>query len=218
MADLDQESLENKMRTLTLSIIIGAGVAVAITFGAIALLTPHMFQFNQQSSTSEAASQLVFAMSLNSTQITRGQSMGMDLSLANNSPNTLVINPEHNWPLRKWSMGPCLFHLPFGMALLQGDYTIQNMTEGQHLPLYPAGLYVCKTIGIVDFVFQPSSTKATIETYNSTNYPVTMQYHLSFNGYYDGQKFQSFLPGVYTVVGDDQWGHISISHFTVTAD
>ncbi|MDE1829732.1 MAG: hypothetical protein KGI25_05370 [Thaumarchaeota archaeon] len=205
------------MKTLHISIIIGAGVAAAIALGAITLLSPHMFQYNQQSGMSEAASHLGLAMSLNSTEIKLGQSMGMDISLTNTSPNTVVLDPEHNWPLRKWSMGPCLFHLPFGMALMQGYYTTQNMTDGQRLPLYPTGVYMCKTIGIVDFVFEPSSTKATIETYNSTNYPVTMQYHVGFNGYYDGQKFQSFVPGVYTVVGDDQWGHISIKHFTVTA-
>lgn len=204
------------MKTLHLSIIIGAA-AVAIAAGTMVLLTPHMFQYGQKSETADAASQLVLVMSLNSTDIKPGQSMGMDISLTNTSPNRVVLDLEHNWPLRKWSMGPCLFHLPFGMALLQGYYTAQNMTDGERLPLYPRGMYMCRTIGIVDFVFEPSSSKATIETYNSTNYPVTMQYHVGFNGYYNGQKFQPFVPGPYTVVGDDQWGHISIKHFVVTA-
>ena len=202
------------MNRLRISIAIGSGIAVLTAVGVLLLLTPHLFHFNQQSGP-DGSSQLALAMSLNASEIRAGQSMGMDISLANTSPDTLVIDPQHNWPLRKWSMGPCLFHLPFGMALMKGNYSIQNMTEGERLPLYQRGVYMCKTIGIVDFVFDPSSTKATVETYNSTNFPVTMKYHLSFNGYYDGQRFQPFLPGVYTVVGDDQWGHVSIKHFTV---
>lgn len=205
------------MKTLHISIIVAAGVGVAAALGALVFLSPHMFQFNQQSNTDNAESQLALAVSINSTEIKVGQVMGMDISLTNTSPNTLVVNSQHNWPLRQWSMGPCLFHLPFGMALFQGDYTVENMTEGQRLPLYPKGVYMCKTIGIIDYVFEPSSAKATVETYNSTNYPVTMQYHVSFNGFYDGQKFQPFAPGVYTVVGDDQWGHVLVNHFTVTS-
>lgn len=204
------------MKTLHLSVIIGGVIAAIIAAGVITLLTPHIFESNQQSGINQDASQLALAMSLNSTEIRPGQSMGMDISLANTSPNTVVLDLQHNWPLRKWSMGPCVFHLPFGMALLQGDYTAQNMTEGQRLTLYPRGVYMCRTIGITDFVFEPSGTSATIETYNSTNYHVTMQYHISFNGYYEGQKFQPFVPGEYTVVGDTMWGHLQIRHFTVT--
>lgn len=202
------------MKTLHLSIIIAAGVGTIVAFGAFALLSPHMFVFNSQPTTDDG-SQLALAVSINSTQIKTGQSMGMDISLANTSPNTLVVNPQHNWPLRKWSLGPCVFHLPFGMALMQGDYTLDNMSQGERLPLYPSGTYMCKTIGIVDYVFEPSSTKATIETYNSTNYPVNMQYHIAFNGYYQGKQFQPLTDGMYTVIGDDQWGHISVNHFTV---
>ena len=202
-----------KMKTLHLSIIIAVGVGAIVTFGVIMLISPHIFTISSQSNTGEG-SQLALAVSINSTQIKTGQSMGMDISLANTSPDTLVVNPQHNWPLRKWSMGPCLFHLPFGIALMKGDYTIDNMTQGQRLLLYPRGVYMCKTIGIVDYVFEPSSTKATIETYNST-YPVTMQYHLGFNGFYQGQQFQPLADGTYTIIGDDQWGHISVNHFTV---
>ncbi|HJU13251.1 MAG TPA: hypothetical protein VJ792_02205 [Candidatus Nitrosotalea sp.] len=201
------------MKQLHLFITVGVGIAAVAAFGAAALLF-HVFQVNPQSGT-EPESGIALAMDLNSTAIRTGQTMGMDISLTNTTPGVLTINPQHNWPLRKWSMGPCLFHLPFGMALMQGDYTLQNMTDGQRLTLYPRGVYVCKTIGIVDFVFQPSSSKATIETYNSTNISVNMQYHVAFNGYYDGQTFRPLAGGMYTVVGEDQWGHVILKHFTV---
>ncbi len=209
-----------KMKTLYLLIIIAAGVGAIVTFGAITLFSPHSFnsvpnEENEEPQMENAESQLAFAASINSTQIKTGQSMGMDISLANTSPNKLVVNRDHDWPLRKWSLGPCVFHLPFGMALMKGYYTTENMTQGQRLPLYPRGVYMCKTIGIVDFVFEPSSTKATIETYNSTSYAVNMQYHIGFNGFYQDQTFQPLTEGTYTVIGEDQWNHISINHFTV---
>jgi hypothetical protein len=89
------------------------------------------------------------------------------------------------------------------MALFRGNYSIDNMTEGKRLALYPSGVYMCRTIDIDSFVFQPSSNKTTIEI-NDTEYPITTQYHLAFNGFYQGQKFQPFTQGVYTVVGEDR--------------
>ena len=205
------------MKTLRLLILVGAGAASASVFGMAALLFPQLFHFGYHEGTENSGSQLALAMSINSTSIRPGQVMGVDISLANTSPDKLVVDPQHNWPLRKWSMGPCLFHMPFGMALMPGNYSVENMTEGQRLPLYPSGVYVCKTIGIVDFVFEPSSSKATVETYNSTKYPVTMQYHVAFNGFYDGKEFHPLDAGAYTVVGEDQWGHVVLHHFTVDA-
>ncbi|MGI0102377.1 MAG: hypothetical protein ACREA7_07265 [Nitrosotalea sp.] len=206
------------MKSLHLYIIMAIGVAAIVTLGATISLSPHTFNLNhnyQSNSTDTQSSMLSLSVSVNSTEIKVGQGIAMDIALDNTSPNTLVLNPQHNWPLRKWSMGPCLFHLPFGMALLQGNYSIDNMTEGERLPLYPSGVYMCRTIDIDHFIFQPSSNKATIEI-NDTNYPVTMQYNLAFNGFYQGQKFQPFTQGMYTVIGEDRWGHVSIHHFMVT--
>lgn len=193
------------------------GIGAIVTIGIIALFSPHMFNLPQQSSSENTPpSVLSLAVSVNSTEIKAGNGIAMDIALANTSPDTLTLIPQHNWPVKQWSIKPCLFHLPFGMALFQGDYSIENMTDGKRLPLYQSGVYMCKTIGIVDYVFEPSSNKATIETYNSTNYQVTLQSHIAFNGFYQGQKFQPLTPGVYTIVGDDEWGHVSINHFTVT--
>jgi hypothetical protein len=36
-----------------------------------------------------------------------------------------------------------------------------------------------------------------------------------FSGYYVGGSFKSFDPGVYTVVGGDEWGGIVLLHFVV---
>ncbi len=201
------------MRQSRLFILVGMAAAAAVSVGAIALLSGTFHQ--GPLSEKEAESGLVLAMSLNSSEIKSGQTMGMDISLTNTSPDTVTVTPQHNWPVRKWSLGPCLFHLPFGMALMQGDYTLQNMTDAQRLTLYPRGVYVCRAIGIVDFVFEPSGTRATIETHNSTNIPVNMQYHISFNGYYDGKNFRPLTAGTYTVVGEDQWGHAILRHFVV---
>ncbi|MGI0047396.1 MAG: hypothetical protein ACREBB_09460 [Nitrosotalea sp.] len=204
------------MKPLHLSIITAAGIGSVVTLGIVLMFTMHSFNTVQPNTANYPESMLLLNVSMNSTQLRTGQGIGMDISLANTATHALTINPEHNWPLKKWSLLPCLFHLPFGMALLQGDYTVDNMTQGNKLPLYHSGIYLCKTIGIVDYVFEPSSTQATIETYNATNYPVTMQYHVAFNGYYQNHRFQPLVPGVYTVVGDDEWGHISVNHFTVT--
>ncbi len=204
------------MKPLNLSVITAVGIGAVVTLGVVLMLSMHSLNTTQSNTGNYPQSMLALNVSLNSTQLSTGQGIGMDISLVNTATHTLTINPEHDWPLKKWSLMPCLFHLPFGIALLQGDYTTDNMTQGNKLPLYQSGIYMCRTIGIVDYVFEPSSSQATIETYNSTSYPVTMQYHVAFNGYYQNQKFQPLTPGVYTLVGDDEWGHLSVNHFTVT--
>ena len=203
------------MRTLYISINISAGVAAIATIGVIFLAGNQQHPYQQGGGLESDGSQLVLALSMNSTKIATGQEMGMDISLTNPSPSRLSVPPKHDWPLRKWSMGPCLFHLPFGMVLLKGNYGVDNMSDGQRLTLYPRGLYLCRPIGITGFVFEPSSSRVIVETYNSSR-QVTMKYHVAFNGFYEGQKFQPMDPGVYTVVGDDQWGHSVVRHFTVT--
>ncbi|MFZ1077361.1 MAG: hypothetical protein WAN47_08040 [Nitrosotalea sp.] len=206
------------MKSLTLYIIMAISIGVIVTFGAIVSFS-HIFnpsQPYQPISENTPPSMLSLDVSVNSTQIKAGQGIAMDIVLDNTSPNVLTLRPQHNWPVKQWSILPCLFHLPFGMALFEGNYSVENMTEGKRLAFYKSGVYMCKTIGIVDYVFQPSSNQAVIETYNSTNYQVPMQYHVAFDGYYNGQKFQTLMPGVYTLVGDDEWGHLSINHFTVT--
>lgn len=208
------------MKSVNLYIITAIGIGAIVAFGAIALFSPHTFNLNQnhqQNSAITPPSALSLDVTVNATQIKAGQGIAMDIVLTNTSPNPLTISTQHNWPVRQWSILPCLFHLPFGMALFAGNYSVDNMTEGKRLPFYQTGVYMCKTIGIVDYVFQPSSNKAVIETFNSTNYQVPMQYHIAFDGYYQDKKFQTLTPGVYTLVGDDEWGHFSINHFTVTS-
>lgn len=206
------------MKSLHIYIVVAICIGVIVTIGVIASLSPNTFKLSnnpQSNFTNTSPSMLSFSASVNSTEIKAGKGIAMDISLQNTSPNTLVLSPEHDWPLKKWSMGPCLFHLPFGVALFQGNYSIDNMTEGQRLALYPSGVYMCRTIDIGDFIFQPSSNKATIEI-NGTNYPITTQYRLAFNGFYQGQIFKPLTQGAYTLIGEDRWGHISINHFTVT--
>jgi hypothetical protein len=48
-----------------------------------------------------------------------------------------------------------------------------------------------------------------------------MQYELTINGYWPDDSFSSnsqltnFSPGVYTVVGGDEWGNLIVLHFMV---
>jgi hypothetical protein len=107
------------------------------------------------------------------------------------------------------------------IAILQGYDTENNITNAKYLSLY--FLPPCPPFGpiIEGFTIQPHSYYATVLC-ESTNIPppcpttVEMKSDLAYSEFLEGQQFQNFKPGTYTIVGGDEWGNIAIKHFVVT--
>ncbi|MDE1763877.1 MAG: hypothetical protein KGH88_06500 [Thaumarchaeota archaeon] len=158
-------------------------------------------------------------LTTNSTIIRQGQTIGVDIWISNTSSNNLTMNYDDNWPWKRLTLYPCVVGMPFGVALLEGNYSLQNLTAAKQLSLYQNGTYNCpmeRYDHVNAYAFEPSSDNATLET-PAGNFTSEMRYSLSVNGFYGpANDFQALADGEYTIVAGDEWRHIALQHFTVS--
>ncbi len=179
------------------------------------------------SAASKSASGLSLALSLNSTVVHPGQGVSVTVDEMNTLSEANNVSASSNWPLKGLSIGPCgPLNLPIGIAVFQGYYAAANISTAQPLQLYKPGTYMCPMIlsGIGAYVFQPTSDTAAVMGSCAPNpcFTANMSSRVSVGGYWSsnplqGATFGSFSPGVYTVVGGDEWGGLVVLHFLVTS-
>jgi hypothetical protein len=169
------------------------------------------------SSVPQASVQLLrLSLSTNSSYVQYGHTIRIDISLNNTSSDMVTIGAASNPPRDDLNTGACE-NLPFGITILRGYYTQENMTNSSSLPLFPTP--PCPLVSIPQsYTFQPLSTRAAIECSDmfSCNGYQTMERHLLISGSLQYASQSPFSPGVYTIVGGDEWGRVIIQHFTVT--
>lgn len=167
---------------------------------------------NQDNQTSSA---LRLYLSTDSAYANPAEAVGVDISLNNTSSTPLTLTKADNWPRNDLSSGSCS-NLPFGMAILKGYYTEQNMTGASSLVIYQ-NIPCPNPASIKSYTFQPLSSKATQECDSLFSCPVLadMKIHLKVDGFMDNNgQHRPFNVGTYTIVSGDEWGHVTISHFT----
>jgi len=112
-------------------------------------------------------------------------------------------------------MGPCgPTDSPIAFAVVQGFYTPLNISYARIQ--YGMG---CTTVmgGVRFYLFQPVSNVVSVFGSCSPNpcFTKPMISSRSLNGYWSGNQYLSFTPGVYTVAVADEWGDFEVAHFTV---
>ena len=151
------------------------------------------------------------------------------ISITLDETNTLSeinnVPVSDNWLYKGLGVAPCNFTSPYGIAVFSGDYNSSNLSTGTPLTLYdPHVARLCPTnYPVISYSFQPSLDWAHVieNPDNPINSAQQMQYELTINGYWPDDNFSSnsqltnFAPGVYTVVGGDEWGNLIVLHFTV---
>ncbi len=162
-------------------------------------------------------SNLTLLLSVNSTTIQRGGTIGIDISLENNQSQVLTSMAEKHWIRNDLNTLPCS-NLPLGMSVIRGYYTEHNETNESSLILYPNP--PCPKPPLVkSYVFQPLSDKVkeNCDLPYSCLGLVDMKTHFAISGYLDNRgKLHPFDAGTYTIVGGDEWGDVKIQHFVVT--
>ncbi len=127
-------------------------------------------------------------------------------------------------------IGPC-GQLPVGVGIYQGNYGVENMSEGDPLGLsYPGPTSCPEAFQIAYFSFAPSSDVFTLVSPQPNLTDVYTQAATAtekYFGYWTGTipfipvgsspniTFRSFSPGNYTMVGEDAFGQMAILHFKV---
>jgi hypothetical protein len=142
-------------------------------------------------------------------------------------PNKVPV--ADNWPysnlaIDQCGIGPGSFGYPYGIAIFQGEFTTADYSDATPLALFDYGMPVpCPgplPAGVYNF--EPLSDIATISG-SSAQYPdstTAITTSLTETGYWTGVRPDTsehgFGPGVYTIVGGDEWGALVVLHFTIT--
>ena len=174
------------------------------------------------SSSSPTASGLELHLSLNATSIVSGQSLFLTVWVYNPSPIQAEAAYAGNWGVQGMGVGPCgPMSFPMGLVIMKGNLSLAQVKTGAPLQLYEGGVIACPMIllYVQSYVFPSHSSFATLVGSCSPSECASsnMSASMTFSGDYGLLGFENFSPGVYTVVGGDEWGGLTLLHFTVTS-
>jgi hypothetical protein len=183
-------------------------------------------------STTNESLGLTFNMAINTTLLQSGEAISITLNETNALPHFNNITASDNWlysgfPEQICSDSPSFRNLPFALAIVHGYYSKPDLNGTTSLLiLYPLGLpgtVFCVFTGgpPSEYDFYPSSNVAIAR--NATfdhDLNESISTSMSFSGYYNSSQWFStetinFPPGVYTVIGGDEWGQLVLLHFVV---
>ncbi|HXW36818.1 MAG TPA: hypothetical protein VEJ36_02800 [Nitrososphaerales archaeon] len=171
---------------------------------------------DRQQATSPSVDGLQLRLTANSSVVSFGQSLGLQVSEFNTLNNSNNVSASHAWSISA-SIGPCanVYVQPFGVAVYAGHVESQNISQANRLTIYPVvpcPLFIRLVTG---FVFQPESDLAAVLPGSSGVSP--MDGNVTVSGVYGspGLQAQPLPLGQYTVVAADEWGSMVFLYFTV---
>jgi hypothetical protein len=194
------------------------GIAIVILF----VILGYELAFIGQPPPASDPSSLKLYLSLSSSAVRTGGNLSITVSVTNTLPTRNDVAAADSWQLGVLLAGPCSpytigAYAPVDYAVIPGYYTTSNVSSAVG---NQSGLNCgVSNYAIHSYDFQPSSDIAAINgTCAGTTCPTrAMNYTITVSGYWNDVGMRTpFQPGQYTAVGVDEWGHMVISHFTVT--
>jgi hypothetical protein len=179
---------------------------------------------DQYSSTVISRYGLGLTLSLNSTTYHPGEQVTVTINEMNILPIRNKIHAASRWPIEGLTLTPCgTLSYPFGISFLQGYYDAKDVGGITPLQVFDANvLYSCPVpLAAVSYDFQPWSDVAGVYIgYGWPPWSTNMTAQVTSAGFWVGgccnATFSNFTPGIYTIVGGDEWGALVVLHFTVT--
>lgn len=211
------------------SILIFAILAAAILVGTVVYYLPRKDTPLNVSNTETSASVfsndtgLQLILNIGNTTIISGQNETIYFQVYNtlNYANTMNYGVNYtNLPSSfRVSPGPCI-QQPYGIAVIYGNLSINNLYGATSLQIYEPGIYTCPIMyHITNYQFLGHSSKAKVfsgtQKDGTVIFDETVHLSGSWSGDYSSHSFETFLPGAYTVVAADGWGQSVVLHFNV---
>jgi len=165
--------------------------------------------------------ELELSTAISNTSIVYGKNITVQIAVSNldSSDNTMPFSSiypsfkgNYSFPNSEDN------HLPMGIAVLKGNYSINNMSDAAPLNIFPTSAAEVDNQTVNQYEFLPASTRAYADTDNGQSISVDFSHTYSLGGYFSGNSTQLiyFSPGSYTVIGADGWGMVTILHFSVS--
>ena len=191
------------------AIIFAVILTTASIVSLLIIISPYILTYHDPGAVSISAS-------LNSTDVGQNQTIKVTVSDVNGLriPNELPLSGD--WRVQNLSMGPCFAYTayPYGIAVYQGRYAIDNISSAKSMAIYAPGIYHCPSESIANsFTFKPlQNASSYVDLRGFWTAGVTPN---QYGGFTEGVLYP-FPPGEYTVVAGDEWGHVAILYFQVT--
>jgi hypothetical protein len=176
-----------------------------------------------------AISKSKHGLSLSLTLLTSTYQPGQEVTIVINEYNTLSttnnIPASNKWPLKGLNLDPCNpLSATLGVALFQGYYSFSDLFTATPLVIFAPSKVHCPIEYIpVSYSFKPSSDIANIAIDSDPPSKLKEQQiraDITIEGYWNtsdvNASFINLSPGVYTIVGGDEWGALAVLHFTVS--
>ncbi len=188
---------------------------------------------------SNASTILRLTTSLNSANLVVGQNLSLSIWVTNILPTVATVLPSTDWsfegvPVTPW--GACHLNYPLEVEIVSGNYSVQQLPTAVNATFG----YTCYSALIAKTItFQPDSDMANV-TWTGPGPgvvqefgPYVMSYNFTTSGYWNLANFSGsqnpiigggnggpppttpFTPGTYSVAVEDEWGQVSVMHFTV---
>lgn len=159
---------------------------------------------------------LQLRVSMNATEISQGQALGIEVSEFNTLDAVNNVTKSSQWQVQA-ALGSCpnVYDQPFGVAVYQGYYDAGNVSQGTQLRIFPISACPMYIRLVTGYVFQPESDYASVLP-GSGGSPAPLTGNVTVSETFSGaDQSQPLPPGVYTVVGADEWGALAFLYFRV---
>lgn len=161
---------------------------------------------------------LQLQVSVSASDISPGEPFQISISEYNALGSSNNVSAEKNWGVNGLALGNCpnIYVQPFGVAVYQGYYTAQNISQANPLKIFMPGVCPNYVILITGYVFRPYSNYADILPDSNPTSGTPMSATVTVNGVYNlGTQSSSLSRGTYTVVAGDEWGALEFLYVTV---
>jgi len=128
------------------------------------------------------------------------------------------VSAEKNWGVNGLSLGACpnINVQPFGVAIFQGRYTAQNVSQATPLRIYGPAACPMYIRLITGYAFLPHSIYAAVLPGGDLTTGTAMSANITVNEIYtEGIQSHPLDPGLYTVVAGDEWGSLEFLYITI---
>ena len=160
---------------------------------------------------------LQLQVSVNATNLNPGEPLQISVSEYNTLSTTSDVAAATNWGVTGLALSACpsTNEQPFGVAVLQGNYTSQNISQGTPLNLFAAVPCPLVIRLITEYDFLPHGINAAIMPGGDVTSPTPMSANVTVNGTYTQLQLNPLVPGAYTVVAGDEWGTLEFLYVSV---
>ena len=173
------------------------------------------------STSSKSANGLSLYLSLDSATYHLYQYVTIVIDEKNTLLKTNNVPVVNKWKTNELSLNSCTSG-PFGVAVFKGYRTSSDFSAATPLVIFNPSSRSCPLEpSPASYSFQPSSDIADLivdSDPDSTIKDQEISAEIPVEGYWNANSinsFNSFDPGVYTVIGGDEWGALVVIHFTI---